>query len=229
MNDLIVGLIAIMATIAIYLLTRKVHFKLASPFSIPILTSTFTVIVLLLLLHIPYDTYMIGGDFISHLLGPAVVALALPLYQQRETLKQLIVPIIGGVFIGSIIGVATGILLTKWGGFDVGIIYAFSAKSVTTPVAMAITESLGGVEPLAAVFVMVAGVGGTIISPFVFKLFHIKGTVGRGVGLGSASHAIGTADAMDRGRLEGSISTIAMILSAVTVSVITPGLIQIIL
>lgn len=224
MNSLI-ALLSIVGTLVIYTFARQLHIRAARTFTLPVITSTFIILVILLTFHIPYETYMIGGDWINELLGPAVVALAYPLYQQRDILKQVMVPILCGALIGAIVGISTGILLARWAGFDELIIYSLTPKSVTTPVAMAVTESLGGITPLAAVFVMIAGIGGVLMSAGIFKLFRIDHYLGRGVGLGSASHAMGTAKALESSLVEGSISTIAMVFSAILVSILTPGMI----
>ncbi|MGY0693897.1 LrgB family protein [Virgibacillus sp. FSP13] len=225
MINFLIGLAAIIGTFLIYLFAVRVHNRYDYTFTAPVIIATFIIIVGLIILDIPYETYMIGGEWINKLLGPAVVALAYPLYQQRGILKQLIIPVFGGTLFGAIVGVSTGILLTKWAGFDQLIIYSLSPKSVTTPVAMAIADSTGGITPLAAVFVMIAGIGGVMISSVVLKYCRVNHYLGRGVGMGCASHAIGTAAAMEHNQLEGSISTIAMVVSAVVVSIITPGLI----
>lgn len=227
MSNFLHTILWIAFTVAVYLVARKLYLWRKSHLLLPVLSSTVFIIAFLLLSNIPYETYMIGGNWISNLLGPAVVALAYPLYEQRETLKKLATPILIGTSFGSFVGVFTGVFFANILGFDELIIYALSPKSVTTPVAMAITESAGGPTPLAAVFVMIAGVGGVLVSPIVFKLFRINGTIGRGVGIGSASHAVGTASAMENSQLEGSISTVSMIVSAVIVSIITPFILAI--
>jgi len=165
---------------------------------------------------------MIGGEWIDKLLGPAVVALAYPLYTQREIIKQIATPMIIGIFIGALVGITTGILFTKLVGFEDAIIYSLSPKSVTTPVAMDIASSIGGIPPLAVVFVMIAGIGGGVMSSSVFKWTKVNNYIGRGVGIGSASHAIGTAKAMENSELEGSVATVAMVLSAIFVSILAP-------
>lgn len=225
MINSLIALLSIVGTLVIYTFARQLHIRAARTFTLPVIVSTFVILVILLTFHIPYETYMIGGDWINELLGPAVVALAYPLYQQRDILKQVMVPILCGALIGAIVGISTGILLAKWAGFDELIIYSLTPKSVTTPVAMAVTESLGGITPLAAVFVMIAGIGGVLMSVGIFKLFRIDHQLGRGVGLGSASHALGTAKALESSLAEGSISTIAMVVSAILVSILTPGMI----
>jgi predicted murein hydrolase (TIGR00659 family) len=229
MNNLITAILVIIATYVIYLVAKLIHKKIGYTFTAPVITSTIIIITFLVLFQIPYETYMIGGDWINELLGPAVVALAYPLYKQRDILKKFVTPILLGTFIGAIVGVTTGILLAKFAGFEDTLIYSLTPKSVTTPVAMAVSETLGGVRPLAAVFVMIAGIGGVLFSNLVYKTFRIEHYAGKSVGIGSASHAIGTSKALESSMLEGSISTIAMVVSAVIVSVITPALVGVLL
>lgn len=217
-----IGFAAIVGTLIAYWAGLKLHERFPYRFLIPVIPATFLLILILVLLDIPYETYMIGGEWINKLLGPAVVALAYPLHRQRALLKQMLLPILGGTFTGALIGISTGIWLAKWAGFSDIIISSLGPKSVTTPVAMAIVDESGGITPLAAVFVMIAGIGGAVISSFVLKLFRIDLTLGKGVGLGCASHAIGTASAMESSQLEGSVSTVSMVVSAVLVSVMTP-------
>ncbi len=219
----------VLGTILIYKLSSIIHTKFHFPFTLPIFISTLIIIILLVALDIPYETYMVGGDWISELLGPAVVALAYPLYKERQLLKKLVMPILIGTSFGAVVGITTGVILAKWAGFEHEILYTISSKSVTTPVSMAITDSLGGITPLAAVFVMIAGISGAVLSSYIFKYTKIHHYLGRGIGLGSASHAIGTATALENSEVEGSISSIAMIISAMVVSIITPWVISILL
>ncbi|MBO1002220.1 LrgB family protein [Pseudogracilibacillus auburnensis] len=222
MNDLFIVIFVVIGTILAYIIAKWLYKRVYSPLLLPVAVATLLIIIFLILFHIPYETYMIGGEWINAFLGPAVVALAYPLYQNREILKKLALPILTGTFVGAIIGVVSGVYLGKVIGFEDTLVFSLTPKSVTTPVAMDISNSLGGVAPLAAVFVMIAGISGAMISKYLFSLFRIKHPVGRGVGLGAASHAIGTAKALENGQLEGSISTIAMIVSAIFVSIITP-------
>lgn len=227
--NILYGSIFICLTILVYLFSKWLYKRVHTPLLLPIAVATVIMIIILLSFQVSFDTYMVGGQFISNLLGPAVVALAYPLYQQRYMLKKLLFPLVTGSLIGAVVGISSGVILTKLLGFDAEIIYSMSAKSVTTPVAVEITEDLGGVVSLAAVFVMVAGVGGTMMSPFIYRMFGLTTAIGRGVGIGSASHGIGTAKALESSELEGSLSSIAMILTAVFVSFLTPLLIQILM
>lgn len=222
MKQFLIAIFIVFVTLVVYAGSKNVYERFRFPLLIPIAVSTGTIIVLLLLVDLPYETYMIGGKWINAFLGPAVVALAYPLYEHRDILKRLAIPIGMGSTVGAVIGIVSGVYMTQWLGYGEMIVYSIAPKSVTAAVAMDVSESLGGVAPLAAVFVMIAGIGGPILSDYIFKLFNINDSVGRGVGLGSASHAIGTTKALESSMLEGSISTVAMIISAVVVSIIMP-------
>mgnify|MGYP001369120158 FL=1 len=215
----------IVITIVVYLLARKMYFKWKTPLLLPVAVSTVMIIVLLELFQLSYETYMLGGKWIMELLGPAVVALAYPLYHHRETLKQLFLPIIAGAFVGSFIGIVSGVGLAILANIDHALISSLGPKSVTTPVAMDLAIATGGIQSLAAVFVMIAGIGGVMMSTTVFKYGKVNHPVGRGLGIGSASHAIGTSRALENNEFEGSISTIAMILCAFFVSIMLPPII----
>lgn len=229
MNDGWIVITVIIGTVLAYLFARWLYKRIYTPLLLPIAVATGVIILFLVIFNISYETYMIGGKWIHLLLGPAVVSLAYPLYQQRDVLRQLALPILIGTFVGAVIGVATGIILARVFRIEDALLYSLLPKSVTTPVAMDISESLGGIGSLAAVFVMIAGITGAMVSRHIFTLFRMDSKVGRGVGLGSASHAIGTARALESSQLEGSISTIAMIVSAIFVSLITPILVQILM
>lgn len=222
MINFLIGAAAIIATILIYIAAIKLYRRFPHPLMLPILTGTLTIIASLLVFDISYQTYSIGGQWIDRLLGPAVVALAYPMYKQWETLKTYYFPILAGVASGAIFGVGSGILLAKWANIDPLITYSLTPKSVTTPVAMDIADTIGGAPPLAAVFVMVAGIGGAVVGPFLFKWLRIESSLAKGIGMGTASHAIGTAKAMENSQEEGAVSSVAMTISAVVVSVITP-------
>lgn len=216
----------IILTIAVFLTMEKLYMRLPNPLLLPVLTSTIFLASMLVLCNIPYETYMIGGEWINRLLGPAVVALAIPLYRQKETLKKYAMPIISGVTIGAVVGILSGTGLGKWFGMNKEMVYTLLPKSVTTPVAIEIASSFGGIPTLAAVFVIFAGLVGAILGPYLVKWFHIDGAIGQGIGFGTASHAFGTIKALEYGELEGAISSVAMTLCALITSIISPLLMQ---
>ncbi|MET3505921.1 LrgB family protein [Halalkalibacter oceani] len=218
-------LLSISATIAVYIGAKELYRRFPYPFMLPVLVGTIILILLLLLFQISFETYYTGGQWLEKLLGPAVVALAYPLYKQMQMLRNYFWPIVVSVFLGALVGMTSGLLLTKWGGFDAELVYSIVPKSVTAPIAMDMATTLGGIAPLAAVLVMVAGVGGSVLAPYCFTWFHIKNDVSKGVAIGSASHAIGTAKAIENSEQEGAASSVAMTLSAIIVSVMGPMLV----
>lgn len=220
--EAIIMVFSILLTIVAYIVGKWVYIRTRIPFLLPIFTAVVIVIVSLISLNLSYEAYMSGAKWIDYLLGTAVVALSYPLYQNRVIIKDMALPIIIGTFFGAIIGLTSGVYLAKLLDIEDVILFSLAPKSVTTPVAMEVAEQLGGVGSIAAVFVMIAGIGGVMLSPYVFRLLRITTPIGRGLGLGSASHAIGTSKALEYSELDASISTVAMILSAIFVSVLTP-------
>lgn len=172
---------------------------------------------------------MLGGKWIDELLGPAVVALAYPLYQNRKALKDFFLPIAVGVLAGATAGITTGLYFSRLLSVDNEIIRSLAPKSVTSPVAMDLANMYGGVPSLAAVYVMIAGISGAMFGPILLKLLRVDHFIGVGLGFGTASHGIGTATALEIGTNEGSISSVAMIISAVYTAIIMPVMIGLIL
>lgn len=209
-------------TVIIYLLTNLLYVRYRKTFLNPVLASTAILVLILVLGTIPYDTYMTGGSWIGTLLGPAVVALAIPLYKQRDLLFTNLLPIVSGIATGVAVGMASGILFTQLFRFSEELILTVLPKSLTTPVAMQIASNLGGIPSLAAVFVMVAGFTGYIIGPVLLKWLHIDSAIGRGIGLGTSAHGMGTAKAFEYGQQEASMSSVAMTLSAVLGALLGP-------
>ncbi|MBT2571356.1 LrgB family protein [Planococcus sp. ISL-110] len=209
-------------TVVIYLLTNSFYLKYRKTFLNPVLASTAIIALILVLGNIPYDAYMTGGSWIGTLLGPAVVALAIPLYKQRDLLFTNLLPIVSGIATGVAVGMASGILFTQLFRFSEELILTVLPKSLTTPVAMQVASNLGGIPSLAAVFVMVAGFTGYIIGPVLLKWLHIDSAIGRGIGLGTSAHGMGTAKAFEYGQQEASMSSVAMTLSAVLGALLGP-------
>ncbi len=222
MGKVLIAFFFIVITVLIFLLLNKLYNRFSNPFLLPILTTTIVMVSILSFFDISYDTYMIGGDWINQLLGPAVVALAFPLYKQRKVLMNHIYVILGGVFFGATAGMFSGFLFGKLAGVTDELAVSILPKSLTTPVAVQISEELGGIPALTAVFVMIAGLTGAILGPLILKLFKIKNPVSKGIAMGSASHAIGTSKAFEFGELTFSMSSVSMTLSAIFGSVLGP-------
>ncbi|HSI66077.1 MAG TPA: LrgB family protein [Planococcus sp. (in: firmicutes)] len=209
-------------TIVVYLLMNFIYVRFRRTILTPVLTATFSIVLILLLFDVSYDSYMLGGDWVASFLGPAVVALAVPLYQHRQLLMENLWPISAGILAGVVVGMTSGVLFAKLFGFSEELVLTVLPKSLTTPVAMDVAASLGGIPSLAAVFVMVAGFSGIILGPPFMKWLGIDTPLGRGLGLGASAHGLGTAKAFEYGPQDASMSSVAMTVSAVFGSLLGP-------
>ena len=215
MNTVVLAFTMIVLTVILYFVMNAIYVRLRSPFLVPILTTTIAVIVLLSLFDASYETYMVGGKWIDALLGPAIVSLCIPLYKQRDVIKKNVLPIFGGVVVGGVVGMLTGVLAARWVGFSTELLASVLPKSITSPIAMQIAEELGGIPSLATVLVIIAGLAGILMGPWINRWFKIDTAIGRGIGLGVCAHAIGTSKALEYGEQTASMSSVAMTLSAI--------------
>ncbi len=188
----------------------------------PVVISIAIIIAFLKLTGIDYQTFAKGSDFVNFLLGPTVVALGYLLYEQLNMLRQNTISILTAVFVGSIVGISSVIILAHITGADQILIFSLEPKSVTTPIAMSISEQYGGNVSLTAIIVVVCGIYGSIIGPPVMKFFKIESSVAKGLALGASSHGIGTARAMEMGVTEGAISGLAIGLMGVMTALMIP-------
>ncbi|YCA41790.1 LrgB family protein [Bacillus sp. JZ8] len=222
MQQTLIAISIIIVTVGAYLVMTKLYTRFSYPIFLPVITTTITIVLLLLIFHISYENYMVGGKWINSLLGPGVVALAYPLYNSRKILMNNIFPIFTGVFVGMLFGMVSGLLFAEAFGINRDLILSILPKSITTPVAIQITTSLGGVPSMTAVFVMIAGISGVVIGPAILKWVRIHSFLGKGIAFGSASHALGTAKTIEYGELAVSMSSVSMTLSALLGSIFGP-------
>lgn len=212
----------ILLTVVVYFAMTQLYKRYSYSYLLPILTTTVLIIIILVMLHIPYKSFMIGGQWINSLLGPAVVALAYPLYKQRHFLMKNLFTIVGGVLIATISGMVSVGLLAKILGITQTLTLSIIPKSLTTPVAMEVAKGLEGDASIAILGVMIAGIFGSIAAPTIFKFMRVHSPVGRGIALGSASHAMGTSKAAEYSELTFSMSSVAMALCAIVGTFLGP-------
>ncbi len=201
----------------------------SNPLINPVLIAIAIIITVLTVLHIPYQDYFAGGQFIHFLLGPATVGLALPLYKQVAKLKRLWMPISLALLFGVSLASVSTLLISKYLGASHETLLSLAPKSVTTPVAMSITEQLGGVPSLTAVFVIITGIIGAIVGSSLFRLLRIQDDSVKGIAMGITAHGIGTARAFQISAEKGAFSGLAMALSALVASLLVPWLVSLVI
>ncbi len=189
----------------------KKKFKLAI-FN-PLLIAIVVVMVVLVVCHVDYETYNAGAQYISYLLTPATVCLAIPLYDQIQKLKENLVAILCGIAAGVLTSL-TAILVMAWiFGLSHEQYVTLLPKSVTTAIGMGISEETGGIVAITVAVIIVTGVLGSIFAPLICRLFRIVDPIAKGIAIGSASHAIGTTKAMEMGETEGAMSSLSIVVS----------------
>ncbi|MGL4185470.1 MAG: LrgB family protein [Thiotrichaceae bacterium] len=201
----------------------------SNPLINPVLIAIAIIITVLTVLRIPYQDYFAGGQFIHFLLGPATVGLALPLYKQVAKLKRLWLPISLALLFGVSLASVSTLLIAKYLGASHETLLSLAPKSVTTPVAMSITEQLGGVPSLTAVFVIITGIIGAIVGSSLFRLLRIQDDSVKGIAMGITAHGIGTARAFQISAEKGAFSGLAMALSALVASLLVPWLVSLVI
>ncbi|NBI06823.1 LrgB family protein [Senegalia massiliensis] len=193
----------------------------------PLLISITLIILVLSIFDIQLSSYEKGGDILSLFLGPVTVALAIPLYKQIELLKKHKMPILIGIFTGVLTSFISVVSLTKIFNYDIKMVYSLVPKSITTPIGIEVSQTIGGIPSITVVAIVITGIIGAIIAPLVCKIFKIDDKVARGIAIGTSSHAVGTAKAMEMGETEGAMSGLAMGISGLITALLVPLLIVI--
>lgn len=179
----------------------------------PLLIATICVMAILVLFQIDYSQYNEGAKYISFLLSPATVCLAVPLYRQLELLKKNLKAIAGGIVAGVLASLVSVFLMAGFFSLTHEQYVTLLPKSITTAIGMGISEELGGIQTITVAVIIITGIFGNVIAEFVCKIFRIEEPIAKGLALGTASHAIGTAKAMELGKVEGAMSSLAIAVS----------------
>lgn len=177
---------------------------------------------LLWLTGVPYQDYFEGAQFVHFMLGPATVALAVPLYQQLAALRKSGPALLAGILIGSLSASGSAVAFAWLGGASTETILSIAPKSVTAPIAMGISEQLGGLPSLTAVLVILTGITGALFGPLVLNLLRIGDWRARGLALGVAAHGIGTARALQVNAVAGAFAGLAMGLNGLATAILVP-------
>lgn len=205
----------VLISLAAYGLGALLRKKLKCPLINPLLTAIILTIPTVLLLNIDLESYENTTSFLSWLLTPATVALAVPLYEQFELLKKNAAAIIAGVVSGVISSLASVLGLAVLFGFSHEEYVTFLPKSITTAIGIAVSEENGGIVPITVGVIVITGVIGNMLGELLLKLFRITDPIAKGIALGSSAHVMGTSRAMEIGEIEGAMSSLSVVVSGI--------------
>lgn len=193
-----------------------------NPLANPVVIAVILIVGVLLATETRYDAYFEGAQFVHFLLGPATVALAIPLYRHFDKVRRSALAIISSIVAGSLTAAASAILVAWALGASQETLASLAPKSATTPVAMGVAEQLGGLPSLTAVLVIITGVVGAMLGPMILNLLGVRSWAARGLAIGTASHGIGTARALQVNEIAGAFSGLAMGLNALATAILLP-------
>lgn len=215
MNELVLSsaTIGVVLSIAAYEIGVFLKKKTNSAIFNPLLVSIILVMVFLVIFRIDYESYNDSAKYLSYLLTPATVSLAIPLYQQLELLKKNFTAIILGILSGVLTSAGVILAMSILFGLSHEEYVTLLPKSITTAIGMGVSEELGGYVTITVAVIIVTGILGNIIGEVVCKVFRIKNPISRGLALGTSAHAIGTAKAMEMGEVEGAMSSLAIVVA----------------
>ena len=217
-NSVFFGVFISIITYEIGVLIKK---KLKLAIFNPLLISIALIIVFLLAFHIKYNVYESGAQYLSYFLTPATVAHAVPLYEQIEPLKKNWKAIVAGILSGALTSALCVLAVALIFQLDHKQYVTLLPKSITTAIGMGLSEELGGIVTITVAVIVVTGVIGNMFAESICKLFHITDPVAKGIGIGSASHAMGTAKAMEMGEIEGAMSSLSIAVSGLLTVVVS--------
>lgn len=223
MRELLTSEVSILAiTLGLYSGAIWVYQKTKFALLHPVLVTIAVIIALLLVFNVDYLTFQKGSHLIDFMLGPSVVALGYTLYTQAAHIKSNAVSILTALFVGSVTGIGSVLILAKILGSSRTLAVTLAPKSVTTPIAIAISERFGGIPSLTAVVVIAIGIVGGIAGPWVLRVLKVDSKIAIGLALGASAHGLGTARAMELGAIEGAIGGLAIGIMGLMTALIAP-------
>ncbi|MCM1077684.1 MAG: LrgB family protein [Bacteroides sp.] len=214
-------------TFIVFLGSRMLQRRTGVTLLNPILVSIIVLILILSCGGVDYETYSEGGEYIEFWLKPAVVALGVPLYRQLENIRKQMLPLLVAELTGCVVGIVSVVLIAELLGASREVIISLAPKAVTTPIAMEISKAMGGIPSLTAAVVVCTGIFGGMAGFRMVKMSHIKSPIATGLSIGTASHAVGTASAMERGERYGAFSSLGLTLNGLLTALLSPFILQI--
>ena len=215
-------IILLAITFGIYYVARQIQKWTGWVVLNPILITIAALIALLQLTGISYETYEQGGQYIEFWLKPAIVALGVPLYQHLGQIRRQLLPILMSQLVGCLVGLVSVTLIASALGASHEVIVSLAPKSVTTPIAMEVCKTSGGIPSLTAAIVVIVGLFGAIFGFKILEVWHVRNPFSQGISMGTAAHAVGTSRAMEKGETYGAYSPLGLILNGVLTALLTP-------
>ncbi|RKG30392.1 LrgB family protein [Acinetobacter guerrae] len=223
-----IALICLTGTILGYILAKPIYRRLPYlPFS-PAILLPVIIIVLLLIFHVSYDTYMQDNQWIIWMLGPTSVAFAIPIYEYRHVIKEHALSIGMGIIVGMTAGMVSAFYLARLFHFDQQTTYSLMSRSISTPFAMELTQHIGGSVELVILFTIITGIVGIVFGDLVLAGLKLKSYLANGASLGNAAHGFGTSKAYMRNKEEGVIASLTMVLAGIFMVITGPFLVHVI-
>ena len=215
-------IILLAITFGIYYVARQIQKRTGWVVLNPILITIAALIALLQLTGISYETYEQGGQYIDFWLKPAIVALGVPLYQNLGQIRRHLLPILMSQLVGCLVGIVSVTLIASALGASHEVIVSLAPKSVTTPIAMEVCKTSGGIPSLTAAIVVIVGLFGAVFGFKILEVWHVRNPFSQGISMGTAAHAVGTSRAMEKGETYGAYSSLGLILNGVLTALLTP-------
>lgn len=212
----------IFLTLFFYLIGVKLHQKWKLAIFTPLIFAIICVIIFLLVFDIPQTAYNNGGQFLSIWITPATVCLAIKLENNYQYLKDNYIPILTGIISGVLLHTVLILALCLLFSFNGELFVTLFPKSITTAIAVGVSESLGGLQSLTVAVVVFTGVLGAAIGPALFKMMKINDPVAQGIALGAGAHAVGTTKAIEMGEVQGAMSSLSIVVTGITVVIVSP-------
>lgn len=209
-------------TFGVFYAAKSIQRRLGWILFNPILVAIAIIIVFLLVADIPFETYHEGAKMIEFWLKPAVVALGVPLYLQLSSIKRQFLPILASQMMGCIVGIVSVVITARLLGASHAVVVSLASKSVTTPIAMEVTQALGGIPSLTAAIVVITGLIGGVAGFKIMSVGHINNPMAKGLSMGAASHAVGTSVAMERDEFVGAYASLGLTLNGILTALLTP-------
>lgn len=214
--------VLIALTFIVFLASKLLQRRTGVALLNPILVSIIILIVILSCAGVDYETYAAGGEYIDFWLKPAVVALGVPLYRQLESIKKQMLPLLLAELAGCVVGIVSVVAVAELLGATKEVVMSLAPKAVTTPIAMEISAAVGGIPSLTAAVVVCTGIFGGMAGFRMVKMSRIKSPIAGGLSIGTASHAVGTASAMERGERYGAFSSLGLTINGLLTALLAP-------